>query len=403
MLAVADAQQLILRFAQPLTPQLVPLTETALGLLLAEDVVSDLDMPPYDKALMDGYAVRTADLPEGQGVLIVVEEITAGKIPQRAVAAGCASRIMTGAPIPSGADAVVAVERTKLLDDGRVAIQDRPPTPGKFILAQGREMKRGDTVLRNGSLLRPQEIGLLATVGRTTAKVVPRPQVAVLATGDELVDAAATPQVGQIRNSNGPMLLAQTSRAGGVPHNLGIARDSLDSLRPLVEEGLQADVLVLSGAVSAGKLDLVPDVLREAGVVAHFHKIAMKPGKPVFFGVRDRTLVFGLPGNPVSSFVCFELFVRPAFRRLRGHADAGPRFVTAILTEDYPYSTERPTYHPARLEMTASGYQVRAVPWFGSSDLQGLLGANGVMLLPSGDTLHRAGQPYSVLPFEDPE
>ncbi len=399
MLAVADAQQLILRYAEPLTPRHVPLSATLLGLVLAEDVASDLDMPPYDKALMDGYAVRSADV----GVLGVVEEIVAGQTPRLALGPGQASRIMTGAPMPVGADAVVPVELTKLLDDGRVAIQARPPRPGQHVLYQGREMRRGDTVLASGAVLRPQEIGLLATVGRASVAVIPRPTVAVLPTGDELVDVAVTPGAGQIRNSNGPMLAAQVSRAGGLPHPLAVARDDADRLRALVEEGLQADVLILSGGVSAGKRDLVPDVLHAAGVVAHFHKVEMKPGKPVYFGTRDRTLIFGLPGNPVSSLVCFELFVRPALRRLRGHAAAGPRLVDALLLEDFAYKTDRPTYHPARLETTAQGYRVRAVPWFGSADLRGLLQANAAVVLPPGDLLHRAGLAFPVLPFEESE
>jgi molybdopterin molybdotransferase len=402
MLAVADAQQLILRHAQPLAPQVAALNESALGLLLAEDVASDLDMPPYTKAMMDGYAVRTADLPTGKGVLSVVEEILAGHIPRREITAGHASRIMTGAPMPAGADAVVQVERTKLLPDGRVAVEDRPPQPGQNVLPQGREMRRGATVLSSGALLRPQEIGLLATVGRATAYVIPRPRVAILPTGDELVDAAMVPGPGQIRNSNGPLLAAQTSRAGGLPHALGIARDSLDSLRPLVKQGLEADVLILSGGVSAGTRDLVPEVLHEAGVVAHFHKVEMKPGKPVLFGTRDKTLVFGLPGNPVSTLVSFELFVRPAVRRLRGLADPGPRLVDAVLLEDYAYTTDRPTYHPAVLETTGQGFRVRIVPWFGSPDLRGLTRANALVVLPPGDLLHRAGQAYPVMGFEDP-
>ncbi len=403
MLAVADAQQLIQRFAQPLPPQTVPLTESILGLLLAEDVASDLDVPPYDKALMDGYAVRTADCASGQAVLRIVEEIVAGQTPQHAVGSGEASRIMTGAPLPAGADAVVRVEDTKTVAADRVAIEGRAPRPGQNVLYQGREMRRGETVLASGTPLRPQEIGLLASVGRASVPVIPRPRVAVLPTGDELVDVAATPGAGQIRNSNGPMLVAQTSRAGGVPAHLGIGRDNLDSLRPLVEQGLQADVLILSGGVSVGNRDLVPQVLHAAGVVPHLHKVDMKPGKPVFFGTRDQTLVFGLPGNPVSSLVCFELFVRPALRRLRGYADAGPRLVDAIFLEDFAYATDRPTYHPARLEMTAQGHRVRVVPWFGSADLRGLLRANAVVVLPPGNLIHKAGTVFSVLPFEESE
>jgi molybdopterin molybdotransferase len=407
MLSVAQAQALVLKHSQPLPPQTASLGPAALGLVLAEDVRSDLDMPPYHKAMMDGFALRSADLPDGKGVLAVIEEVTAGTIPKHEVGPGQATRIMTGAPLPTGADAVVMVERTRTLDGQRVHIEDRPVRPGQNVLYQGREMRRGETILSAGAVLRPQELGLLATVGRTTIQVHPAPRVAVLPTGDEVVEAGQAPGPGQIRNSNGPMLLAQAARAGGIQHYLGIARDRLDSLRSLVGEGLKASVLLLSGGVSAGQLDLVPQVLQELGVQAHFHKVEMKPGKPVFFGTRgpgDREglcLVFGLPGNPVSSLVCFELFVRPAIRRLRGHADPGPSVVQGQLTEDFAYQTDRPTYHPAWLTAGEQGWQVRPVPWFGSPDLRGLTRANAFVFFPPGDHHHRAGQVCPVLKVED--
>jgi molybdopterin molybdotransferase len=397
MLSVADAQALVLQHAKPLPPRSEPLTAAVLGWVLAEEVASDLSMPPFDKALMDGYAVRTADLPEGRGTLTVIDEITAGQTPRLPLGAGQAARIMTGAPIPPGADAVVMIERTRSLEGNRVQIDDRPPKPGQNILYQGREMRAGETVLSAGAVLRPQEFGLLATVGRTAVQVHPAPAVAILATGDELVEAPQRPGPGQIRNGNGPLLVGQVGRAGGVPHSLGIARDEIAHLRTLITEGLQAPLLVLSGGVSAGKRDLVPHVLGELGVQPHFHKVEMKPGKPVFFGTRGDTLVFGLPGNPVSVMVCFELFVRPAIRRLVGHADAGPRLVRAVLAEDFPYRTDRPTYHPARLEDGPEGWRVRIVPWFGSSDLRALAQANAFAVLPVGDHHHRAGQWLDVL------
>jgi molybdopterin molybdotransferase len=400
MLSVAEAQAIVQQHARPLAPADVPLSPAMLGLVLDEDVASDLDMPPYDKSLMDGYAFRTADLPDGRGTLQVIEEVTAGQTPRKPLGHGEATRIMTGAPVPEGADAVVMVERTRMIDGEQVHIEDKPPRPGQNILPRAQEMRTGETVLKAGAVLRPQEFGLLATVGRTSVRVIPQPRVAVLSTGDEVVEPSRTPGPGQIRDGNSTMLLAQAARAGAVPRSLGIARDRVESLRPRMVEGLQADVLVLCGGVSAGKLDLVPGVLQELGVQAHFHKVAMKPGKPVFFGTHANTLVFGLPGNPVSSHVCFELFVRPALRRLQGHADPGPRMVQAVLTEDFAYRTDRPSYHPAWLETHEGRWQVRPVPWFGSPDLRGVSQANAFVVFPAGDHRHQSGQCFPVLSTE---
>jgi molybdopterin molybdotransferase len=234
---------------------------------------------------------------------------------------------------------------------------------------------------------------------------VPPPRVAILATGDELIEGPMLPGPGQIRNSNAPMLLAQAARAGALPRYLGIARDRLDSLRPMIDEGLQtSEILVLTGGVSAGKLDLVPDVLREAGVTAHFHKIAIKPGKPLFFGTCTRgegqRLIFGLPGNPVSTFVCFELFLRPAIRRLAGYADLDLPGVQARFTDDFRHEADRPTYHPAALTWGPEGWRVTAVPWFGSADLRAFLQANALLVLPPGAHQWRGGDSIDVLRLE---
>jgi molybdopterin molybdotransferase len=401
MLSVSDAQTEIRRQARPLSPRLLPLTSAALDLVLAEDVASDVDMPPYDKALMDGYAVRGEDLDGGRGVLEVIEEINAGMVPSRALAARQATRIMTGAPIPSGADAVVMVERTRMRDDRYVAIEDPNFKPLQNILERGREFRCGAVVAASGTRLRPQELGLLAAVGRSEALLFPQPDVAILPTGDEIVEPSEPLGPGQIRNSNAAVLLALTERAGAKPRYLGIGRDRLESLRPLVRDGLTASILVLAGGVSAGKRDLVPEVLAEAGVEARFHKVEMKPGKPMFFGTRGQTLVFGLPGNPVSAFVCFELFVRPAIRILRGEREAGPRITPAILNSDFAYKTDRPTFYPVVVSEDEGRWIIRPVPWFGSADLKGLCGTNGFACLEPGDHRYTAGQVLPVLRIED--
>lgn len=396
MLPVPAAQQLVLQHARRLPVEAMALSPELLGLTLAEDVASDLDSPPFDKALVDGYAVRTAD---GEDVREVIEEIMAGRVPAKPLAAKQASRIMTGAQVPVGADAVVMMERSELLADGRLRLGDTPK-PGQNIMSRAREMRRGEVILQAGKKLRPQELGLLASVGKTALKVIRRPVVGILSTGDEIVEPNVVPGPGQIRNSNASLLSAQVVRAGATPQYLGIARDTLDNLRPLVAKGLEADVLLLSGGVSAGKLDLVPGVLQELGVQPVFHKVAMKPGKPLFFGVKDQHLVFGLPGNPVSALVGFELFVRPAIHALLGRAEPEPRMITASLAIAHRHQSDRPTYHPCRLTETLDGWQATPLPWFGSPDLRAICDADAFCLFEAGSRHYEAGATVPVLAVE---
>jgi molybdopterin molybdotransferase len=400
MLSVAEAQAVVRSRCKPLPPAMTSL-EASLGLVLAVDVYADLDMPPYDKAMMDGFAIRCADLANGQGELRMAGEVLAGQTPSSTLGSGQAIRIMTGAPIPPGADAVVMIERTRSLPDDLIQIDDAGMKPGKNILERGREMRSGEKVMPAGTEIRPQEIGLLATVGAAKVSAYPKPTVAVVSTGDELVEAPAQPGPGKIRNSNGPLLAAQVERAGTTARYLGIARDEIESLTALISDGMASEILVLSGGVSAGKRDLVPGVLAELGALPHFHKVAMKPGKPVFFGSRDDKLIFGLPGNPVSAFVCFELFVRPAIRALAGHTAVAPHTVDGELVEAFMHSSDRPTYHPVWLDAAAAGWTVRPVPWFGSPDLRALSRANALALLPAGEHHFAVGERISVLQIED--
>jgi molybdopterin molybdotransferase len=400
MWTVEQAQQEILQRVQPLPVEQAPVGPELLGRILAEEVASDQDWPPYDKALMDGYAVRTADLPAGAGRLRVVEEVMAGQVPRRVLGPGEATRLMTGAPVPAGADAVVMVEQTQLQDTGEVLIRSPGLAPGQNLLRRGQELRQGQVLLRAGCRLRAVELGLLALAGRTQVAVYPAPEVAVMTTGDEVVEASVPLQAGQIRNSNGPMLVALAVSAGARPRYLGIGRDRPDSLRPMLEKGLAAPVLLVSGGVSAGKLDLVPGLLRELQVTVHFHHVALKPGKPMLFGTRGATLVFALPGNPVSALVCFELFVRPALRRLQGEPVPGPLRFRARLQAEVAYHSARPTWHPAHLRSTDSGWQVQPVPWRGSFDLGSLAQANALVCLPPRSTPYRQGEWLEVTPLD---
>lgn len=379
----------------------------ALGHVLAEDVYCDLDSPPYDKSMVDGFAVRSADIAAGAIEFDVVEEVVAGQVPTQGIEAGQATRIMTGAPIPLGADAVVMVEQSTLMPaespgshETAVQLSVSAFRVGQNILRRGTSMRHGDLVLSAGRAIGPIEIGVLAEIGKADVSAVAQPSVAVIATGDELVDVGETPAPGQIRNSNGPMLLALAARANAIPVNLGIARDTHDDLRARMARGLEADVLVLSGGVSAGVLDLVPQVLRELHVEEVFHKVSLKPGKPLWFGVRRQegrqTLVFGLPGNPVSSLVCFELFVRPALGTLLGRTDFTLRESTLLLAREFSHRGDRPTYYPARIAKD----RVELLAWQGSADLRTLADATALAYFPAGEARFRAEEPIRVLQLE---
>jgi molybdopterin molybdotransferase len=388
MLEIADALAEVLTHAKPLKPETAALTTAALGQVLAVDIPADMDSPPFAKSLRDGYAVRAADCASPNAELKVIEEVPAGKMPTKPIGAGEAVRIFTGAPLPDGADAIVMQEYTQQLDGGRVKITDSVVKPRQYVFARGTEMTAGTTVLKAGTVLNPTAFGVLASVGQTAVPAFPFPRVGVLVTGDELVEANTKPKLGQIRNSNGPMLLALATRAGGIPRYLGIARDDRAITRSLIAEGIeQSDVLLIAGGVSVGDYDLVPGVLQELGVTIHFRAIRIKPGKPLLFGTSAKgTLIFGLPGNPVSGLVSFELFVRPALRILGGHKEAGPRTIMLPVTEGIAESNDRPTYRPAKLVQTETGWNVRPLPWSGAPDLLGSQPADALLALPAGDT-----------------
>lgn len=397
MLSMDEALALIVEHAgrQPTTQ--VDLLD-ALGCTLATPVTSDIDSPPFTKSLMDGFAVRTEDLPNKQGALTRIGEVVAGAVATQAVGPKEAMQIMTGAPVPDGVDAVVMVEKTKL--DGRTVHLDDPDLePGQNIMPKGRELSMNETVLEPGHQIGTPEIGLLATVGCPRPTVYQRPTVAVMSTGDELVEPDQTPGPGQIRNSNASTVAALVAQADASLMALGTAKDEEDDIRTKLTRGLNADILVLSGGVSAGKRDLVPKVLTDLGVQEIFHKIRFKPGKPLWFGKKDDTLVFGLPGNPVSVLVCFEVFVKTALRARQTVDPPLPPFVSARVQDTFPYRTRRTTLHPARLWTAHHQYWVQPTSWYGSPDLRALTAANALVEIPIGDGPHEAGTALRALPI----
>jgi molybdopterin molybdotransferase len=301
-------------------------------------------------------------------------------------------------------DAVVRIEDCELAGE-TVRIATKPVQPGLSLIRRGTNLKRGALVLPAGVTLRPTHIGALAEVGAAALAVRRRPKAAVIPTGDELVPIEQCPGPGQIRNSNEAMLTAQIQAAGGEPVPLGIARDIREELRAKIVRGLECDVLVLSGGVSAGTLDLVPSELAAAGVRQVFHKVEMKPGKPVWFGEfagnHHRCFVFGLPGNPVGSLVCFELFVRAALRRLMGQEPARVPAVAARLQHAHRQKEDRPTYHPAKLTWTAHGPEVSLVPWHGSSDLYATVTANAMAFVAGEARDYAAGDTLPTTPWSE--
>lgn len=406
MLTVDEAFEKLLAHVQRSGSIELPLNET-LGLILAEDVVSDIDSPPFDKSMMDGFAIRTDDLQSGGTTLRIVETITAGDVPQQTVSPGESARIMTGAQIPAGIDAVVPIEQTEFTEGDssvRILLDDVPT--GKHVIGCGTNVKAGQTIFEAGTRIRPQEIGGLAEFGHATIRVFPQVTVSVLATGNELVPVDQTPGPGQIRNSNEPMLAAQIQNAGAKAVPLGVARDERTALAEKIQAGMKADIMLLSGGVSAGQLDLVPSELAAAGVQEVFHKIQMKPGKPLWYGVHEsrnsdgetrHCHVFGLPGNPVSSMVCFELFCRTAIRRLMGMEPVKPPHQKAQLAEEFHFRGGRPTYHPAELRHAANGIVAKPVRWGGSSDLVSTAAANGMVYFPPEERAYEAGALVDVI------
>lgn len=404
LISVDDAQGLVFPLAVPRPRQLRPL-DSALGHVLGESVFSREDSPPFDKSLVDGCALRVDDVSRVGGELRVLELITAGELPSQRVVAGTTSRVMTGAPIPEGADAVVMCEQVASVPtaSGHEVVRIGPAEiqAGQHILRRGESIQRGAVALPAGRLLRPVDIGMLAALGVEQATVIGRPSVAIIATGSELMPESSQLGPAQIHNSNGPMLRALLRSVASRIDDLGIGPDSETVLEPLIRRGLESDVLILSGGVSAGTHDLVPGVLEKVGVERIFHKVHLKPGKPLWFGSIEsdgvNRLVFGLPGNPVSTLVCFELFVRPAVMRMAGVADARPQIGRARLAADLQGRTDRLSFLPARHFEREGETVVERIPWKGSADLFGMSQANCLIRVACGAYRLAAGQSVEVL------
>jgi molybdopterin molybdotransferase len=374
--------------------RVLPETETvalasACDRVLADDVNADRDWPPAAKSIRDGFAVRSADTP---GSLRVAGEMRAGQSSSTEVRAGEAVEIMTGGLLPRGADAVVMVERVRR-EDGHVVVQ--AAAPGQFVNPQGSEAQQGQTLLSSGTRLDYASTALLAACGMSQVPVFRKPRVAVLATGDEIVDVSEIPAPHQVRNSNAYSLAAQVARAGGLAEILPVARDTHESTRHWIERGLRADLLLLSGGVSAGKYDMVEPVLAELGAEFFFDRVLIQPGQPLVFGRACGKFFFGLPGNPGSTMVTFELFARAAVEILGGQAEPRLPFLLARLTQRFHHKPGLTRFLPARLE---EGCMLTPLPWRGSSDIPGLARANVFLVASHERDSWNEGEVIEVLP-----
>ena len=372
--------------------------DQALGRVMAEDVVSRINNPPLDNSAMDGYAVIAGDIqsatPENPVKLEMVEEIAAGYTAKGTLKPGQTMRIMTGAPIPPGADAVLMQEDTQK-DGDSILCLDRADVE-ENIRRAGEDIKIGESVLKKGTTLSPAHIGMLAVIGRSQIAVGQRPTVAILSTGDEILELDETPEGPQIFNSNGHMLAAQIKSAGGIPVYLGIAKDTEEDLMEKFAWALKADIVVSSGGVSVGDYDLVKSTLQKMGQEMLFWKVAMKPGKPLAFGRIGKTPIFGLPGNPVSSFVSFEQFVRPSLRKVLGCSDLSHKTVQAKLTRTINKKPGRLHFLSSIVSWADGEYTVTPAGEQGSGILKSAANANGLLIFPLEAEEIKQGQEVAV-------
>jgi len=411
MLSVEEALERVLQVFHPLDTERVPILQ-ALGRVLAEDVEADSDIPPYANSSMDGYAVRAADTRGASRKtpkrLHVIRDLPAGYVAEEEVSLGAAMRIMTGAPLPPGADAVVRVEDTESGEEWVDVFAEVPR--GRYVRLAGEDVETGTRVLERGTTIRPQEVGMLATLGRVRAQVTRRPRVAILATGDELLDIGEPLLPGRIRNANSYSNAAQVKHLGGIPIVLGIARDRVEDLTQKIRSGLSrgADLFLTSGGVSVGDFDLVKTVLAAEGDM-NFWRVRMKPGKPLAFGyltVREpegsstiarKVPILGLPGNPVSAMVSFEVFARPAILKMLGANELRRPVVEAALADEISQKDGRRHFVRVQLERIGNDYRAHLTGDQGSGILSSMVKSNALAVIPEDWSSVRAGARVKVL------
>ena len=397
MIPVDEALDKILSHVLPLGFEKVSLLD-ALGRVIGEDIYAKRNIPPLDNSAMDGYALKSEDVQKASQNhpvrLVVIEDLPAGFISTKTIEKGKAIRIMTGAPIPKGADTVIPVEVTKK-EDGFVLIFNAAG-PGENIRESGEDVKQGDRVISRGDIVRPAEVGMLASVGRSFVSVYQRPLVAILCTGDELVDVDGDLNEVKIISSNSYTIGAQVKDCGAIPLQLGIAKDRKEEIEEKLRQGIRADVLISSAGVSVGDYDFVKDVMKHLGMEMVFWKVAMRPGQPLAFGTMGGKPVFGLPGNPVSSMISFEQFVRPSLLKMMGCRDIFRPLVEAVLKEEIKKMVGRRYFIRGSISFENNQYVVTTTGEQGSGMLRSMVRANGLIVIPEDQEIVRAGEKVKV-------
>jgi molybdopterin molybdotransferase len=402
MVSVDEALEKILSFIKPLGAEKVSILD-ALGRVIAEDLYASRDIPPLDNSAMDGYAVRWEDVKNTSKDLPVrlevIEDLPAGFISKKTLQKGQAIRIMTGAPIPKGADHVIPVEDTKRENQWVYVLH--AVSKEKNIRKAGEDVKKGDLILSKGDLIRPPEVGMIASIGRSFVSVYQRPLVAILCTGEELVDVDGPLDDSKIVSSNSYTLSAQVKDCGAIPIPLGIAKDEKGDIEEKLRQGLRADVLISSAGVSVGDYDFVKEALKDLGMEMVFWRVAMKPGRPMTFGRIGEKPVFGLPGNPVSSMVSFEQFVRPSLLKMMGHKRIFRPVIEAVLKEDIKEKRGRRHFIRGMLTFENGSYFVTTTGPQGSGILKSMVKANGLIVIPEDREWVKAGEKVNVQLLDD--
>ncbi len=402
MIKVSEALDIILNSTGSLSSEAVPLTEL-LGRTLSEDVFSSTDIAPFDNSGMDGYALIASDTkgasPEAPKTLEVIEELRAGMVSSSIIKSGQAIKIMTGAPIPQGADSVIMVEETEKSEvrsqKSEVKIF-KEAILGDNIRKAGEDIKKGELVIKKGTLLGPAHIGILASLGISKIDATKKPSVAVIATGDELIDVEEKISHGKLHTSNTYTLYSQVLNCGGIPVNIGIAKDNPLDIEGKIRSALKCDVIITSGGVSMGDYDFVKDVLAKLGGDIKFWKIAMRPGKPVLFGLLNGRPFFGLPGNPVSSMVAFEMFVKPSLMKMSGQRPDNKKEIEAVLQEDIKKKKGLRFFLRAITQWKDGSYITKTTGPQGSAILRSMMLANSLIILPEDDEFIEKGSKVKV-------